>query len=101
MVDVPTGVRQFTRVWERARRNQPGMLALDERWLRSQLTDLELHREGSSPHYRVLYQAGDNPSGFALYRIKIDWDASAPNATLRLEMLVAAPPEAHPGPGRH
>src|SRR5712671_4149596 len=47
MVDVPTGVRQFTRVWELARRNQPGMLALDERWLRNQLTDLELHREGS------------------------------------------------------
>src|SRR5438876_8088934 len=30
MVDVPTGIRQFTCVWEQARRNQPGMLALDE-----------------------------------------------------------------------
>ena len=101
MVDVPTGVRQFTRVWEQARRNQPGMLALDERWLRSQLTDLELHREGSSPHYRVLYQAGDNPSGFAIYRIKMDWDASGPNGTLRLEMLVAATAEAYTALWRH
>src|SRR5437773_6826006 len=66
MVDVPTGVHEFTRVWDQARRTQPGMLALDERWLRSQLTDLELHREGASPHYRVLYQAGDDPSGFAI-----------------------------------
>ena len=101
MVDVPTGVREFTRVWEQARRDQPGMLALDERWLRSQLTDLEQHREGFSPHYRVLYQAGDNPSGFAIYRIKMDWDASGPNGTLRLEMLVAATAEAYAALWRH
>src|SRR5256885_2753672 len=101
MVDVPTGVRQFTRVWELARRNQPGMLALDERWLRNQLTDLELHREGASPHYRVLYQAGANPSVLAIYRTKMAWDASGPNGTLRLEMLVAATAEAYTALWRH
>src|SRR5256885_14884467 len=101
MVDVPTGVRQFTRVWEQARRNQPGMLALDERWLRSQLTDLELHREGASPHYRVLYQAGDKPSGFAIYRIKMDWDAAGPKGTLRPEMRAAATAEAYAALWRH
>jgi len=101
MVDVPNGVREFTRVWERARHNQPGMLTFDERWMRNQLTDLELHREGSSPHYRVLYQTGDNPSGFAIYRIKMDWDASGPNGTLRLEMLIAASAEAYAALWRH
>jgi predicted acetyltransferase len=101
MVDVPTAVRAFTRVWEQARPNQPGMLTFDERWMRTQLTDLELHREGASPHYRVLYQAGENPSGFAIYRIKMDWDASGPNGTLRLEMLVAATAEAYAALWRH
>ena len=56
MVDVPTGVREFTRVWDQARRSQPGMVALDERWMRNQLADLELLREGASPHYRVLHE---------------------------------------------
>jgi predicted acetyltransferase len=101
MVDVPTGVREFTRVWDQARRNQPGMLALDERWMRAQLFDLELRREGASPHYRVLYQSGENPSGFAIYRIKMDWDASGPNGTLRLEMLIAASAEAYAALWRH
>jgi predicted acetyltransferase len=101
MVDVPAAVGTFTRVWEQARPNQPGMLSFDERWMRNQLTDLELHREGASPHYRVLYQSGENPSGFAIYRIKMDWDASGPNGTLRLEMLVAATAEAYAALWRH
>src|SRR5207249_8244467 len=76
MVDVPTAVSAFSRVWEQARRKQPGMLGLDERWMRVELADLELYREGASPHYRVLYQADESPSGFAVYRLKLDWDAS-------------------------
>jgi predicted acetyltransferase len=102
MVDVPSAVGAFTRVWEQARRSQPGMLTLDERWMRNQLADLELHREGASPHYRVLYQSDDNsPSGFAIYRLKLDWDASGPNGTLRLEMLVAATADAYAALWRH
>src|SRR5438874_12305279 len=54
MVDVPTAVSAVIRVWEQTRRKQPGMLALDERWMRVELADLELYREGASPHYRVL-----------------------------------------------
>jgi len=101
MVAVPAAVAAFTRVWDQARRHQPGMLGLDERWMRNQLADLELHREGASPHYRVLYQTDDNPSGFAIYRIKLDWDASGPNGALRLEMLVAATAEAYAALWRH
>ncbi len=101
MVDVPTAVETFTRVWAKARGNQPGMLGLDERWMRYELTDLDVHREGASPHYRVLYREGDNPLGFALYRIKMDWDASGPNGTLRLEMLIAATAQAYAALWRH
>ena len=101
MVDVPTAIDAFTRVWEQARRTQPGMLGLDERWMRLQMADLELHREGASPQYRVLHQTGGNPTGFAIYREKMDWDASGPNGTLRLEMLIAATAEAYAALWRH
>ena len=101
MVDVPTAIPAFTRVWDAARGTQPGMLALDERWIRAQLTDLEINRGGASPHYRVLYQGNDTPSGFAIYRIKMDWDASGPNGTLRVEMLIAATTEAYAALWRH
>jgi predicted acetyltransferase len=101
MVDVQTGVREFSRVWQQARHNQPGMLTFDERWMRNKLTELEPHREGASPQYRVLHQTDGNPSGFAIYRVKLDWDASGPNGTLRLEMLVAASAEAYAALWRH
>jgi predicted acetyltransferase len=101
MVDVQTGVREFSRVWQQARHNQPGMLTFDERWMGNKLTELELHREGASPQYRVLHQTDGNPSGFAIYRVKMDWDSSGPNGQLRLEMLVAASAEAYAALWRH
>lgn len=101
MVDVPTAVGAFTRVWEQARHNQPGMLGLDERWIRNELADLEQVREGSSPQYRVLHQTDGKPSGFATYRVKMEWDASGPNGTLRLGMLIATTAEAYAALWRH
>ncbi|MEO6796050.1 MAG: GNAT family N-acetyltransferase [Candidatus Dormibacter sp.] len=101
MVDVPTAVGAFTLVWERARRHQPGMLALNEAWIRLHLVDREANRDGASPHYRVLYETDHGPSGFAIYRIKMDWDASGPNGTLRLQMLTATTPDAYTVLWRH
>jgi predicted acetyltransferase len=77
------------------------MLGLDERWIRNELTDLELLREGASPQYRVLYQSDGSPSGFATYRVKMEWDASGPNGTLRLGMLIASTAEAYAALWRH
>jgi predicted acetyltransferase len=101
MVDVPTAIPALVRVWEEARRDQPGMLTLDQRWIRNLLADLEITRHGASPQYRVLYETDAKPSGFAIYRIKMDWDAVGPNGELRLEMLVAATAEAYAALWRH
>jgi predicted acetyltransferase len=101
MVDVPTAVGAFTRVWEQARHNQPGMLGLNERWIRNELADLEQVREGASPQYRVLHQTDGKPSGFATYRVKMEWDASGPNGTLRLGMLIATTAQAYAALWRH
>jgi len=101
MVDPPAAVGPFTRVWEQARHNQPGMLGLDERWIRNELADLDLAREGASPQYRVLHQTDGKPSGFAIYRVKLEWDASGPNGTLRLGMLIATTAEAYAALWRH
>jgi predicted acetyltransferase len=101
LVDVPTAVAAFTRVWEQARPKQPGMLALDERWMRTQLADLEVHRQGASPQYRVIYETDGNPTGFALYRIKMDWGPSGPIGVLTLEWLIAVTPDAYAALWRH
>lgn len=101
LVDVPTAVRGFAQVWDDARRHQPGMLALDERWWRYQLADLETARRGSSPHYRAIYETDAGAQGFALYRIKMDWDAAGPKGTLSIELLMASTADAYAAVWRH
>lgn len=101
MVDVPTAVKLFGEVWEKARPHQPGMLTLGDGWWRYLLADLETHREGASPHYRVIYRAGERPTGFVLYRIKMGWEASVPYGNLRVEFLIAANAEAYAALWRH
>ncbi|HXO60048.1 MAG TPA: GNAT family N-acetyltransferase, partial [Candidatus Acidoferrum sp.] len=51
MVDVATAVDIFSRVWSEVQPAQPGMLALDARWWRNLLADLEFNRQGFSPQY--------------------------------------------------
>jgi len=95
MVDVPAAVDAFTQVWAEVQPTQPGMLTLDARWWRLHLVDLETSREGFSPHYRVVYEVDGKPQGFALYRIKMDWDATGPIGVLRVEHLIAASADAY------
>jgi predicted acetyltransferase len=95
MADVPTAVEAFTRVWAEVHPMQPGMLALDARWWRNLLVDLEILRQGFSPQYRVVYEVDGKPAGFALYRIKMDWDSAGPIGSLRLESLIATTAEAY------
>lgn len=101
LVDAPVAVAAFSHVWDDARRKQPGMLTLDERWWRALLADPETSRHGFSPHYRALYETDGRPSGFALYRIKMDWDPSGPKGTLSVESLIASSPEGYAAVWRH
>jgi len=95
LVDMPTAIKAFVDVFERARGDQPGMISQHVGWVRTLLADLESRRQGASPHYRVVHYSDGSPTGFALYRIKMDWDASGPYGTLTLESLVAASAEAY------
>ena len=95
LTEAPGAVGGFAEVWEKVRRQQPGMLALDQRWWRYLLADPESQRDAASPHYRAMYSEADGPRGFALYRIKMGWDRGSPAGELRLEFLIAATPEAY------
>ena len=95
LVNLPEAVEEFTRVWDTARRQQPGMLSLHEAWWRYELADFEMNRQGGSPEYRVLYEQDDRPTGFAVYRLKMNWDPAGPAGDLRLRYLIAAGPEAY------
>jgi predicted acetyltransferase len=95
LVDLHHAVEAFAQVWDDARRDQPGTMSLNEGWWRYELSDLETSRHGATPEYRVLYEQGGRPTGFALYRIKMDWNASGPAGTMSLRLLIASTAEAY------
>jgi predicted acetyltransferase len=91
LVDAATAIKEFPAVYTAARRDRAGMMSRSEVWWRRWLEhDDADRREGYSPrlHARVPGR------GFAAYRWKDVWDHMVPNGTVRLEMLVAADPEA-------
>jgi predicted acetyltransferase len=71
------------------------MLRLDQPWWRFWLADPAPSRRGLSPLYRAVFDDGQGPSGFALYRVKLDWDPSGPIGVLHLETLTAATTDAY------
>jgi predicted acetyltransferase len=95
LVDLSTAVEAFSTVQEKARRQQPGMFRLDQRWWRFRLADPAPNRKGLSPLYRAIYEDADGASGLALYRVKLDWDAGGPIGVLHLEELTAATDEGY------
>jgi predicted acetyltransferase len=95
LVDVETAIDVFTRVWERVRPDQPGMLDENTAFWRYELADPEFRRQGASEQYRVIYRNGEAPEGFALYRVKPGWKDGQPDGTLLLQMLIAATPDAY------
>lgn len=86
-----TALETFPAVYERARRQRPGMLSRSgQRWWLWLGQDEERDREG----YSSRYHASLGGRGYAVYRIRSSWDRGSPDGTLRVEELVATDPEA-------
>jgi predicted acetyltransferase len=85
-------------VYERVRRETPGMLARSASWWQFyRLYDPKSSRGGASHQYRVVWENEGQAEGYALYRIKERWDDATglPGGDARVSELVAMSPEAH------
>jgi len=62
-------------VYERARRETPGMLVRNAAWWKyHRLYDPKSSREGASRLYRLVWENEGDAAAYALYRVKEDWD---------------------------
>ncbi len=87
-------IQELSQVYENVRPYQPGFSSRPDEWWPHRLTDLERHRDGASGRRCVLHESTDGVTGYALYRVKGNWDQTGPNAEVRIEELVAADPVA-------
>ena len=82
-------------VYETMRRTTPGAISRSEDWWNiGVLADPEYSRQGMSEKYRVVYEADGAPEGYAIYRIKPDWDHLGPKGVMEVREAVATTPRA-------
>ena len=94
LVGEDEAARVLPPIYERARRDTPGMFARSDAWWREyRLPDPEHHRDGAGPrHFAVLELDGEDV-GYARYRVKSDWQDGITKSSLRvIEAIATSPP---------
>jgi predicted acetyltransferase len=89
------GAELFPPVYERVRRERPGLLSrTDDWWRHALLADPEHWREGRGPKFYALLEMDDEPVGYAVYRMASKWEGGTPKGEVRVIDAFAISPEA-------
>jgi predicted acetyltransferase len=82
-------------IYDRYRVQQPGALTRSKGYWNLRLRDLPRHRHGASPNFALIYEGADGtPEGYALYRIKDNWELGFARNKLSINELVSTTPAA-------
>ena len=85
MLDEAAALEPMAGVYERVRREHPGMIARSAEWWRNRrLADPENRRMGGGVLNRVVLYHDGEPQGYALYRIQQQFDAGSTVGHVRL-----------------
>lgn len=78
----------FHPIRERVRAETPGMLSRSaEAWDLWHLADEEFMRRGRGPKFYALYERDGTPEGYAIYRIKENWEEGLARGELHVQEL--------------
>jgi predicted acetyltransferase len=93
LVDEEEAARVLPPIYDRVRRETPGMFARTEAWWREyRLPDPEHHRHGAGPRYFAVLELDGADEGYARYRVKDDWDEGISISKLRvIEAITTSP----------
>jgi predicted acetyltransferase len=81
-------------IYEAMRRVTPGALSRSEAWWRTGPLSDPVYRRDSGLKFRVVYEADGSPEGYALYRVKDQWDPRGPRSVLEVSEAVTVTPRA-------
>jgi len=88
-------VRLFPIPYERVRTVTPGSLTRTaEFWRWNVVRDAEYMRAARGPKFLAVYEVDGEPEGYAMYRVKSEWDDRGPKSELLVLEVVAASPSA-------
>ncbi len=98
MLNQAEAEQRFPVAWERAREGRAGMTVRDERFWQDRFRDRPWDREGGSGYFFVAHEPSGDPEaidGYAIYRIKGNWQQGSPQNEVILVELIAATDAAH------
>jgi predicted acetyltransferase len=82
-------------IYEAMRKRTPAAITRSKAWWTSgTLADPEFSRQGASHKYRLVYEADGHAEGYAIYRIRDDWDHRGPKSVMEVREAVANTPRA-------
>jgi predicted acetyltransferase len=95
IIDATEALQVLPQVYDAVRRDVPGFVARDsEGWELTRLADPEHWRRGSGPKFVAEIEIDGKPEGYAIYRIKSDWQDGYSRSEVRLVEAIAASPAA-------
>ena len=85
LVDEGEAYAAFPSIYDTVRAQRPGMLSRTEHWWRRhRLADYEHWRRGASKRFYALLELDGEHAGYALYRVKEEWDDGYPGGQVRV-----------------
>jgi predicted acetyltransferase len=92
----PEAVRDaIVELYERVRPSRPGWSDRSDAWWDYRLTDLPGLARDATRQRALLHHGPSGVDGYALWRVKSEWDHGGPNGVVRVGELVAQTPEAY------
>jgi predicted acetyltransferase len=86
---------EMSKVYDQLRPERIGWSSRDDNWWKWVLGDPKDHRDGATKRYAVVHEGPGGPTGYALWRVKDDWNSHGPSAEVQVREVVAADPETY------
>ena len=95
LVDRDEGMELIPPVYEAMRTHLPGAVSRHEvKWRHELLDDAEWMRRGNGPKFMAVLEVDGDVRGYALYRVKNEWDERGPNNTVTTMEVLGLDPAA-------
>jgi predicted acetyltransferase len=95
ILDAAEALQVLPQVYDSVRREVPGFVARDSAvWELTRLADPEHWRRGAGPKFFAVIELDGEPVGYAIYRIKSDWQDGFSQSQVMLVEAIATSPAA-------
>jgi predicted acetyltransferase len=95
ILDAAEALQVLPQVYDSVRREVPGFVARDSAvWELTRLADPEHWRRGAGPKFSAVIELDGEPVGYAIYRIKSDWQNGFSQSQVMLVEAIATSPAA-------